>query len=99
MVLLSTHNICFGREIRKIIFGYTHLSGGLINLFIDGETDSRCGLMKLIEASTEVEKLLEDNKYFCEECKCYVEAERSMLYDVMPDILTLHLKRFCATSG
>ena len=55
--------------------------------------------MKLIEASTEVEKLLEDNKYYCEECKCYVEAERSMLYDVMPDILTLHLKRFSATAG
>ena len=27
-VLLSTHNICFGSEIRKIIFA--HLSGGLI---------------------------------------------------------------------
>ena len=33
-VLLSTHSICFGREIRKIIFSYAHLSGGLkfINL-------------------------------------------------------------------
>lgn len=68
-------------------------------MLVDMETDSRCGLMKLIEASTEVEKLLEDNKYYCEECKCYVEAERSMLYDVMPDILTLHLKRFSATVG
>ena len=29
-VLLSTHNICFGREIRKIIFCDTLLSGGLI---------------------------------------------------------------------
>ena len=28
--LLSTHNICFGWEIRKIIFSYTLLSGGLI---------------------------------------------------------------------
>ena len=28
-VLLSTHNICFGNEIRKIIFNYAHLSGGL----------------------------------------------------------------------
>ena len=27
--LLSTHNICFGWEIRKIIFQYTLLSGGL----------------------------------------------------------------------
>ena len=28
-VLLSTHNICLGWEIRKIIFSYTLLSGGL----------------------------------------------------------------------
>ena len=68
-------------------------------MLTETDTHSRCGLMKLIEASTEVEKLLEDNKYYCEECKCYVEAERSMLYDVMPDILTLHLKRFSATAG
>ena len=27
MVLLSTHNICLGREIRKLIFIYTLLSG------------------------------------------------------------------------
>ena len=29
-VLLSTHNICFGWEIRKIIFSYSLLSGGLL---------------------------------------------------------------------
>ena len=29
-VLFSTHNICFDLEIRKIIFQYTLLSGGLI---------------------------------------------------------------------
>ena len=28
-VLMSTHNICFGWEIRKIFFNYTLLSGGL----------------------------------------------------------------------
>ena len=27
-VLLSTHNMCFCREIRIIIFSYAHLSGG-----------------------------------------------------------------------
>ena len=30
MVLLSTHNICFGWEIKKIIFQYALLSGGLV---------------------------------------------------------------------
>ena len=28
-VLLSTHNICFGREINKVVFQYALLSGGL----------------------------------------------------------------------
>ena len=29
MVLLSTHNICLGWEIKKIVFQYALLSGGL----------------------------------------------------------------------
>ena len=29
-VLLSIHNICFGREIRKIIFHYAFVSGVLV---------------------------------------------------------------------
>ena len=29
MVLLGTHNICFGTDIRKIMFDYTLLSNGL----------------------------------------------------------------------
>ncbi|WAR05574.1 CFA45-like protein [Mya arenaria] len=57
---------------------------------------SCCSLLDLIEASTEVEKLVKDNKYFCEECQSYTEAERSIHYDILPNILTLHLKRFCA---
>ena len=30
-VLLSTHNICFGLDIKKIVFQYTLLSEGLIS--------------------------------------------------------------------
>ena len=33
MVLLSTNNICFGGEIRKIIFSYTLLSEDLNTVF------------------------------------------------------------------
>ena len=29
-VLLSTHNICFVLELRKLIFNYAHLSKGLL---------------------------------------------------------------------
>ena len=32
---MSTHNICFGLEIRKILFSYTLLSGGLILIVIE----------------------------------------------------------------
>ena len=35
-VLLSTHNICFGLEIKKIVFHYTLLSGGLISTLFAG---------------------------------------------------------------
>ncbi|KAL4228527.1 universal stress protein [Mactra antiquata] len=62
----------------------------------DDEDDSDCSLFDLIQSSTDVEKLQEDNKYKCDVCNAYVEAERSVHYDVMPDILTLHLKRFSA---
>ena len=31
-VLFSTHNICFGLEIRKLIFDFAHLSCGLLAL-------------------------------------------------------------------
>ena len=31
-VLLSSHNICFGGEIKKIVFQYTLLSGGMFKI-------------------------------------------------------------------
>ena len=34
MVLLSTHNICFGWEIKKKKFSYTFLSGGLLSRYL-----------------------------------------------------------------
>ena len=50
-------------------------------------------------AINEVERLKGDNKYFCERCLCLVEAERSMHFLTTAPILTIHLKRFAATSG
>ncbi|XP_041371776.1 ubiquitin carboxyl-terminal hydrolase 1-like isoform X2 [Gigantopelta aegis] len=64
----------------------------------DSESDDTC-LSKLMSAFTEVERLRDDNKYFCDQCLCYVEAERSLHYDVLPNILTLHLKRFSTCTG
>ena len=49
-VLLSTHNISFGWEIRKIIFCYALLSGGLIH------PDMTERLLSGTEASTQTNK-------------------------------------------
>lgn len=65
----------------------------------DSESDeekSSC-LLKLMQAFTEVERLQDENKYFCDHCVRKNEAERSLHYDILPNILTVHLKRFSAT--
>ncbi|XP_071796920.1 ubiquitin carboxyl-terminal hydrolase 1-like [Asterias amurensis] len=46
-----------------------------------------------------VERLTDDNKYFCEQCRHHAEAERSMLFGELPPVLTIHLKRFSAFAG
>ncbi|XP_059153839.1 uncharacterized protein LOC131939517 [Physella acuta] len=56
-------------------------------------------LSKLVEAFSNTERLKDNNKYFCEVCSHYVEAERSCHYTTLPLVLTLHLKRFGANSG
>ncbi|XP_050303201.1 ubiquitin carboxyl-terminal hydrolase 1 [Anthonomus grandis grandis] len=40
------------------------------------------------------EKLSDQNKYFCENCNRYNEAQRTVLYEKLPNIMVLHLKRF-----
>lgn len=40
------------------------------------------------------EKLRRENKYFCDSCCHFVEAERSMLFSHLPNIVTIHLNRF-----
>ncbi|CAL1541019.1 unnamed protein product [Lymnaea stagnalis] len=56
-------------------------------------------LDKLMQALSNIERLKDNNKYFCEECIHYVEAERSCHYTTLPLVLTLHLKRFGSVSG
>ncbi|GFR62748.1 ubiquitin carboxyl-terminal hydrolase [Elysia marginata] len=63
--------------------------------------DSACpsSLASLISSSSSVERLRASNKYWCEECLHHVEAERSCHYLDLPQILSLHLKRFSSNSG
>ncbi|XP_060077310.1 ubiquitin carboxyl-terminal hydrolase 1-like [Ylistrum balloti] len=62
------------------------------------EEDNSC-LKKMMDAFSEVERLRDENKYYCDHCIRHVEAERSLHYEVLPDVLSLHLKRFSASSG
>lgn len=46
------------------------------------------------------EKLCDANKYLCEECMRYNEASREVLFERLPNIMILQLKRFTSsTSG
>nr|XP_057928840.1 ubiquitin carboxyl-terminal hydrolase 1 isoform X2 [Doryrhamphus excisus] len=45
-----------------------------------------------------VERIAGEDKYFCDTCHHYTEAERSLLFDKTPDVITIHLKRFSANS-
>jgi ubiquitin C-terminal hydrolase len=40
------------------------------------------------------EKLRGQNKYFCDECGHFVEAERSILFSHLSSVMTIHLNRF-----
>ncbi|XP_078074520.1 ubiquitin carboxyl-terminal hydrolase 1 [Mustelus asterias] len=46
-----------------------------------------------------VERIVGEDKYFCENCHHYTEAERSLLFDKMPEVVTIHLKCFAACSS
>ncbi|XP_037105103.1 ubiquitin carboxyl-terminal hydrolase 1 isoform X2 [Syngnathus acus] len=44
-----------------------------------------------------VERIAGEDKYFCDACRHYAEAERSLLFDQTPEVVTIHLKRFSAS--
>ncbi|XP_077980679.1 ubiquitin carboxyl-terminal hydrolase 1-like [Glandiceps talaboti] len=45
------------------------------------------------------ERLTDNNKYYCESCLRHTEAERTLHFDKLPQVFTVHLKRFTATSN
>lgn len=46
-----------------------------------------------------VERIVGQDKYFCETCHHYTEAERSLLFDKTPEVVTIHLKCFSASGS
>ena len=53
----------------------------------------------IVDSLEEVERLQGDNKYWCTECEHHVEAERSVEFHRVPEILTIQMKRFSAFSS
>ncbi|RZC35733.1 UCH domain containing protein [Asbolus verrucosus] len=45
------------------------------------------------------EKLCDGNKYLCEKCQRYNEASRDVLFEKLPNIMVLQLKRFTTSSA
>ncbi|XP_030647006.1 LOW QUALITY PROTEIN: ubiquitin carboxyl-terminal hydrolase 1 [Chanos chanos] len=46
-----------------------------------------------------VERIVGQEKYFCETCCHYTEAERSLQFDTVPEVITIHLKCFSASNS
>ncbi|KAF2898998.1 hypothetical protein ILUMI_07177 [Ignelater luminosus] len=51
------------------------------------------------KACLTIEKLCDSNKYLCENCQRYNEAKREVLFEKLPNILVLQLKRFTTTAA
>uniref|UniRef100_A0A8C1S3S7 Ubiquitin carboxyl-terminal hydrolase n=1 Tax=Cyprinus carpio TaxID=7962 RepID=A0A8C1S3S7_CYPCA len=62
--------------------------------YIDTET-----LKWAISQFASVERIVGQDKYFCETCHHYTEAERSLLFDKTPEVITIHLKCFAANGS
>lgn len=50
-------------------------------------------------ACVTTEKLCDSNKYLCEKCDRYNEASREVLFEKLPNIMVLQLKRFTTSSS
>ena len=62
------------------------------------ENEPEIDLLDLLEKFGKLEKLTEDNKWFCAKCKIDQLAKKKIEIFTCPEILILHLKRFKNTS-
>ena len=64
------------------------------NVHTSSSTVGPCSLSWALSQFALREKLRRDNKYFCDCCGHFVEAERSVLFSHLPSVITVHLNRF-----
>ena len=79
----------------------TKSENGCANNLSDSEDESEqdLNLSWAISKFASIERLCGDNKYFCEKCATLTEADISTYFDKLPQVLTIHLKRFQTSYG
>ena len=65
----------------------------------EDESDQDLNLSWAISKFASIERLYGDNKYFCEKCATLTEADISTYFEKLPQVLTIHLKRFQTSYG
>nr|PVC50218.1 ubiquitin carboxyl-terminal hydrolase [Theileria orientalis] len=70
----------------------TRMKEPFITLSLDIFENSN--IKKCLDQYCDKEVLSGKNKFFCETCNRYCDASKKILFDVLPPILILHLKRF-----
>lgn len=65
----------------------------------DEESEESLELAWAISMFASVERLNGDNKYFCEKCARLTEADISTYFEKLPQVFTIHLKRFQTSYG
>lgn len=80
-------------------FYSTHLVSSLLLSVSPDPKPEQKTLKWAISQFASVERIVGQDKYFCETCHHYTEAERSLLFDKTPDVVTIHLKCFAASGS
>ena len=65
----------------------------------EDESDQGLNLSWAISKFASMERLYGDNKYFCDNCATLTEADISTYFEKLPQVLTIHLKRFQTSYG
>lgn len=65
----------------------------------EDEYDQSQNLSWAISKFASIERLNGDNKYFCDNCATLTEANISTYFEKLPEVLTIHLKRFQTSYG
>lgn len=89
----------FGGTLRnELLCSKCHYSSKTYNSFLNLSLEISKGVSSVnaaLKHFTEKERLTAGNEWFCEKCKMKVTATKQLTINHAPQVLVLHLKRFC----